>query len=276
MLNALLDLEQLDHNRFQAHAHQPSFRHSLFGGQVLAQALVAAGHTVKGRPVHSLHSYFLKSGHVNSSITYEVEFIRDGRSVSNRLVRAHQDDQLLLILNASFHQQEAGYEHQLTAPGERQEPEHLQKQFSQLDSAHLARVSQGLAQAPIDFIPFSKDLFETSKSDEHRARFWFRSNSRLTNSALHHYGALTFASDIGLLASALLPHETSLFSDKIFPASIDHSMWFHRQPNFNEWHQYITKSPWAGNARALCRGAIYDMADRLVASTAQEGLIRQR
>lgn len=276
MLKALLTLKTLDSQRFASTVHQPSFRKSLFGGQVLAQGLMAAGLTVHhARTLHSMHAYFLRPGHTNSPVTYAVQVLRDGKSISNRSVLAYQDEALIAQLNTSFHHQEPGYRHEITPTAPPIDPNHLQALRTEQDKINLAQAAGGLAETtPVEFVALSHDVFESQPSDQAQARFWFRSAERLDGTPLQHLCALAFASDIGLLASALLPHDTSLFANEVFPASLDHSLWFHRQPDFNQWHQYVTDSPWAGNARALCHGVIYNEKDQRVATVMQEGLIR--
>lgn len=276
MLSALLELKPLDSHRFESIVHQQSFRNSLFGGQVLAQGLMAAGQTLaKPRSLHSMHTYFLRPGHIESPVVYDVEVLRDGNSISTREVRAYQDQKLIAQINASFHRPENGFSHELAPPSGRISPSALKAQQARADNAHLARAAEGFAETgPLEFLAYSDHIFDTQATDQTEARFWFRSANPLEAPALNHQCALAFASDIGLLAAALLPHNSSLFGGEVFPASLDHAIWFHRAPDFNQWHQYITDSPWAGHARALCRGAVYDEQDRLVATVVQEGLIR--
>jgi acyl-CoA thioesterase-2 len=275
MLEQLLDLEAIDSQRFTTRNHQESFRKTIFGGQVLAQALMAAGRTVRNRPVHSLHAYFLRAGSVDSPVEYWVENLRDGNSVSSRSVRAVQEGELIFTMQASFHKHESGFEHQAYAPTEALPPETLREQFADANG-NLAREFEHLGVAPIDFVPYSRDIFEPQASESHSAQFWVRCRENLPADPLVHYCALAFASDLGLLATSLMPHPTSLFNGEVFPASMDHSIWFHRPPTFNDWHHYLTDSPWAGGGRGFCRGTLYDQQQRIVASVCQEGMIRPR
>lgn len=275
MLEQLLDLEAIDSQRFTTRNHQESFRKTIFGGQVLAQALMAAGRTVRNRPVHSLHAYFLRAGNVDSPVEYWVENLRDGNSVSSRSVRAVQEGELIFTMQASFHKNESGFEHQAYEPTQVLPPETLREQFSD-ENGNLAREFKHLGVAPIDFVPYSREIFDTQASENYSAQFWVRCREDLPADPLVHYCALAFASDLGLLATSLMPHPTSLFKGEVFPASMDHSIWFHRPPTFNDWHHYLTDSPWAGGGRGFCRGALYDQQQRLVASVCQEGMIRPR
>lgn len=275
MLARLLDLHQLDQSRFLTRNHQKNFRNTLFGGQVLAQALMAAGRTVDGRPPNSMHAYFLRAGVADSHVEYQVTCLRDGKSVSTRAVNAIQNNELIFSMSASFHGDEPGYKHQLRRPQASIAPNVLLQQAANANDLHLAReASEALGSTPIEIVPYDHSIFNKQSSDKAEVRFWARSAGTLGDEALRHYCALAFASDIGLLATSLLPHNASLFAGDVFPASMDHSIWFHAQPNFERWHQYITTSPWAGSARALCLGALYDESDNLVASVSQEGLIR--
>lgn len=274
MLTALLDLEPLAVDHYRTRQHQQNFRHSLFGGQVLAQALMAAGLTVEdGRPAHSLHAYFLRAGHAGSPVEFFVDRLRDGKHFSARSVSATQDSKLILTLHASFHTPEAGFNHQPPAPSKEPTPVALAEALSN-DKSPDRTIGSEINDPPLDYLPFNNHLKLTTPQADTEARCWTRARGPLPTTPLHHLCALAFASDVALLASALLPHDASLFSDTIFPASIDHSLWFHRVPVFNDWHQYITDSPWAGDARALCRGQFFDAAGQLVATVAQEGLLR--
>lgn len=275
MLEQLLDLQAIDSHRFTTRNHQESFRKTIFGGQVLAQALMAAGRTVRNRPVHSLHAYFLRAGRIDSPVEYWVENMRDGNAVSARFVRAIQEGSLIFTMQASFHKPESGFEHQAFTPGQSLSSEAMLNQ-SPDEGESIAREFSELGVAPIDFIPCDRSIFEAKPSDSHSSEFWVRCREPLPADPLKHFCALAFASDLGLLATSMLPHPTSLFHGEIYPASMDHSIWFHRTPSFNDWHHYLTDTPWAGNGRGFCRGALYDQQQRIVASVSQEGMIRSR
>lgn len=274
MLAQLLDLQPIGSHRFTTRNHQESFRKTIFGGQVLAQALMAAGRTVRNRPVHSLHAYFMRAGNVDTPVEYWVENLRDGNSVSSRAVRAIQEGEVIFNMQASFHKHEPGYEHQSSKPAHNIPPEKLLEQQDE-HSIATAKEFRQLGVSPIDFVPYSRNIFGKEAS-EASAQFWVRCNETLPDDPLYHYCALAFASDVGLLATAMMPHPTTLFSGDVFPASMDHSIWFHRQPTFNDWHQYLTESPWAGDGRGFCRGTVYDQKDQIVASVCQEGILRLR
>lgn len=275
MLAKLLDLRRLDATRFLAQHHQESFRNSLFGGQVLAQALMAAGLTTDERPPNSIHAYFLRAGVADRPIEYQVTVLRDGKSVSTRTINALQNDELIFSMSASFHQQEQGFHHQTSHPKDSIPPEVLLNDVLDTSDLHLLnRASKALGSTPIDVVPYNHDIFSKQPTTASEVRLWIRSAGALPAPVLSHYCALAFASDIGLLATSLLPHNASLFDGEVFPASMDHSLWFHNPPNFEHWHQYVINSPWADHARALCQGSVYDINNRLLASVSQEGLIR--
>lgn len=279
MLATLLELEALSPTLFRAHTHLESFRRTLFGGQVVAQALMAAGLTTDQRSVNSLHAYFLAAGKTTHPIDYEVDVLRDGRSFLTRGVKATQDGVCLFTLTCSFHIDEKGYEHQLEMPAGRIAVADLEsrRKSSLGDRASkgpIAEIPKNLEVEPLEFLAESDDLFSTDALSAEHVRFWVRTRDQLPDTPLAHACALAFASDLGLLASTLLKHDTSLFDGEVFPASLDHAIWFHRPANMYDWLEYITESPWAGGARGYARGALYDKSEKRIASTCQEGLIR--
>ena len=269
MLNQLLQLDRCGDTTFVTNSHQPSFRKTLFGGQVLGQGLVAAMHTVENRFPHSLHAYFLSAGTTELPVTYEVTLSRDGKSVSNRRVSVLQNDKMIFEMMCSFHSEEPGFEHQHAHPTESR----AATDFNEKIPASHASVAEFVGIDPIDYVSKNGDLFDVQAKAKTQTEFWVRSKTALSE-PYEHYGAMAFASDIGLLASTLLPHNTSLFAGQIMPASMDHVMWFHALPDFNQWHQYSVFSPWAGNARGLASGYLFDPKSLLVATVCQEGLIR--
>lgn len=274
MLDSLLGLESLGHNRFQNKCHQENFRQALFGGQVIAQALAAAHATVQDRAPHSLHAYFLRPGTTRAPVIYEVIEVRTGKTVSNREVIATQNGAQILRMLCSFHTSESGYQHQLVHPAQGTlKPEILQAREDLQTLPNEQTISECIGQVPLDYIAYDDLLFSARRNSHASTKFWIKSKSPLAVPASN-YAALAFASDIGLLASALLPHDTFLFSGDVFPASMDHAMWFHQAPQIDHWHQYETESLWASGARALCSGRIFDQSGTLVATVMQEGLIR--
>lgn len=278
MLDKIFTLETIGDQHFAAHHHQLNFRNALFGGQVLAQSLIAAGLTVKDRSPHSMHAYFLKPGHTQSPIFFEVGEALEGRSVSNRSVVAKQDEKIIFQCNVSFHLDEPGFEHEVTPPMPTPNPERLRQKLSPKELEQIQKIGECIGNPDIEVVPTDASqlsLEKQAKAANHSASFWFRAKYPLpTSSPLLHYAAMLFTSDIGLLASSLLPHGISLFDGRVFPASMDHAIWFHRPANFESWNLYETASPWTGNARGLCHGVIYNQDMQRVATVMQEGMIR--
>ena len=278
-LLSLLELRQLDENRFQGESKDIGSR-SVFGGQVLAQALNAATRTVApDRLAHSLHGYFVLPGDMEQPILYEVDRIRDGRSFTTRRVVAKQNDKAIFIMAASFQISEEGFDHQiemLNVPP----PESLESV-----SAIAGRMAEqfgfkprGLfaADSPIDARPVENiNPLKPGKRPPFR-HLWFRSNGEMPDEPARHRYVMAYASDFYLLISALLPHGVPLFMNTgLQIASIDHAMWFHRDFRADDWLLYAIDSPSASNARGFCRGNIFSRDGRLVASVTQEGLIRR-
>jgi acyl-CoA thioesterase II len=249
----------------------------VFGGQVLGQALVAATATVENRVAHSLHAYFLRRGDCNSPIVYEVDRARDGNHFSTRRVVAIQHGAQIFNLSASFQAQESGLEHQIERP-DVPPPEAL---------ADLATVYRDVAQhlpprirsvlerkRPFEFRPVEVLNPLDSRPREGRKHVWFRAIDRLPDDEALHRCLLAYVSDFHLLDTALLPHGITLGTPNLVIASIDHAMWFHRSVRVDDWLLYATDSPSASQARGFARGSIFSRDGRLVASTAQEGLMR--
>src|SRR5438105_365311 len=276
-----LDLEQLEVNLFRGQSTDLGGR-SVFGGQVIGQALVAAARTVADRVPHSLHAYFLLPGDMAAPIVYQVDRIRDGRSFTARRVQAIQHGEPILSMLASFQVAEAGLEHQQPMP-QVPPPESL-RSTSELREAWLSegganvpeRVREALRRpGPIEFRPVEPWNPLKPSVAEPRQAMWLRAVDRMPDDPLLHTCMLTYASDYHLIPTALRPHGASWMDGRTVVASIDHAMWFHRPARVDEWLLYTMDSPSAQGARGLARGLIYDRAGRLVASVAQEGLMRQ-
>ncbi len=274
-LTNLLELEQLDSNLFRSRFHRENFRNTLFGGQVLGQSLMAAACGLDERLPNSLHAYFLRPGNSQSPVIYDVETVRDGKSFSARRAVARQQGRAIFNMSASFHVQETGFHHAEPMPDAIPSPDELLEKQASSPHTYSSQISPGEHQTPFHYLPVEHDLFTSNRAQPARAHFWLKSVDPLPDASIYHYCALAFASDFGLLATALLPHEATLFSGKVMPASIDHAMWFHSN-NFrvDQWLLYATDSPWAGCARGFTRGLVYTQSGELVASTIQEGLIR--
>jgi acyl-CoA thioesterase II len=279
-LIALLDLEALEVNLFRGQSRDLGGK-SVYGGQVIGQALVAATRTVDGRTPHSLHAYFLRPGDMALPIVYEVDRIRDGRSFTARRVQALQNGQPILSMIASFQKAEDGLDHQFPMP-DVPAPEALEFQhdlrrrwvdaFPELPQRYRDAFVRDLA---IEFKPVTP--WNPLKPDvrEPRQQIWFRAAGRLPDDPLLHLCVLAYASDFNLLSTALLPHGRSWFSRDMVVASIDHALWFHRELRADDWLLYVMDAPTAQGSRGFSRGLIYDRQGRLVASVTQESLMRR-
>jgi acyl-CoA thioesterase-2 len=274
----LLDLEPIEVNIFRGNSPKDRSQR-VFGGQVLGQALVAAGRTVEGRFCHSLHAYFLIGGDPKVPILYEVDRSRDGQSFSSRRVVAIQHGRPIFHMSVSFQVEEPGLEHQIDA-GAYPSPDSLPSEddFRRkiADKVPVEYRDYFLRQRPIELRPVDRmDIFGEEKRPPHQA-VWVRATGKLPADVALQQCVLAYASDMTLLDTSLLPHGIGWFSDKIQMASIDHAMWFHRPFRADEWLLYLQDSPSASGARGFNRGLVYASDGRLVASVAQEGLMRVR
>ncbi|SDK20541.1 acyl-CoA thioesterase II [Microbulbifer yueqingensis] len=275
-LSKLLDVEELDSNLFRSRQHVENYRKVLFGGQVLGQALMAATRTVEGRLPHSLHAYFLRPGSSDLPVIYDVDPIRDGGSFTTRRVVAKQHGRAIFNMSASFHIQEPGFDHQADMPtGDIPEPESLKNTQQLAEEAGMDTEANDQRRYMIDFRPVDPESYFDREVREARCMFWLRAEGEMSDDPLEHRCALSYASDMALLGTALQPHPISLFDPHLMPASLDHAMWFHRDFRADDWLLYVTDSPSASGARGFCRGQLFTRDGVLVASTAQEGLIRQ-
>jgi acyl-CoA thioesterase-2 len=274
-----LDLERLEANLFRGASTDLGGR-SVFGGQVIGQGLVAAERTVDGRAPHSLHAYFLLPGDVAAPIVYEVDRLRDGASFSARRVQAIQHGRPILSMIASFHAAERGAEHAAPMP-EVPPPEALPPAAEQRDAWLAAagpvhpRVADALRRpSAIEFRAVRPGNPLRPAPGEPRQEYWFRAVDRVPDDPALHRALLAYASDFTLIGAALRPHGRSWWQPEMKVASLDHALWFHRPARIDEWLLYVQDSPSAQAARGLARGAVYDRSGRLVASVAQEGLMR--
>ena len=279
-LVALLSLETIEENLFRGASQDLGFP-QLFGGQVLGQALSAACQTViADRHVHSLHGYFLRAGDALLPVVYQVERVRDGGSFSTRRVTAIQKGQPIFFCSASFQADEPGFEHQPSMPEGIEAPENLPSEMD-LFSPHAERIPQPMRDKifcakPIQIRPVNPGDPFRPKPSEPLNMYWFKADGSLSaNPALHKY-LLAYASDFGLLTASLRPHGASFWQPDMQVASLDHALWFHRDLKMDDWHLYVQESPWSGGARGFSRGSIFNRTGELVASVAQEGLIRRR
>ncbi|MER5493872.1 acyl-CoA thioesterase [Streptomyces sp. NPDC002454] len=276
----LLDLERIEENIFRGRSHA-SVVPRVFGGQVAAQALVAAGRTAPAdRPAHSLHAYFLRPGDPGAPIVYSVDRIRDGRSFTTRRVVAVQHGQPVFHLSASFQAHEEGLEHQAPVPPS-VDPETLPTAAETLDryaDVLLPGVPDRLAEArrAIDLRYVDEPPFASlGRPREPRSQVWFRAAGKLVDDPLLHVCLVTYVSDMTLLDSVLLAHGRGGWAvGDVVGASLDHAMWFHRPFRADEWLLYDQESPSASGGRGLGQGRIYTRDGRLAVTVIQEGVIR--
>ena len=285
-LIGLLNMSPLGDNRFQGECRDLGFR-SLFGGQVLGQSLSAAMQTLPGAETrdhvdwwpHSLHAYFLQPGNTRDPLTFEVTCTRDGRSFANRQVLVYQGDTAVMSFMCSFHRHEDGFDHQDAMP-EAVGPEGV---ASQLELArqwrdcfperlqHIYTADQPIEMRVVDPVNiFQPDVRQPRK------HVWMKTESGLSGSVRQHATMLAYASDFNLITTSLHPHGVSVFQREMQVASLDHSIWFHRPFRMDDWLLYSIDSPSASGGRGFCRGQIFNQDGLLVASVAQEGLIRKR
>lgn len=275
----LLELEAIEQDIFRG-SNRDIGSGRIFGGQVLAQSLVAARRTVgKGRPAHSIHGYFILAGDLDVPVVYFVDRLRDGRSYTTRRVTAIQHGKAIFNLSASFHTPEEGLSHQVAMP-DVPPPEELRSELDQIreradeippDLRPVITQDRPLDFRPVEILdPFSPD------PSEPRRHVWVRARGTMDDRNLHHQAVLAYASDYGLLAPALQPHGLTFRSPDVMVASLDHSMWFHRPFRVDEWLLYVIESPVTGGGRGFARGTFFTRDGTLVASVAQEGVVRVR
>jgi len=276
---ALLDLEPIEVNIFRGQSRSLGTKR-VFGGQVLAQALVAAGRTVEEeRHAHSLHAYFLLPGDVEAPIVYQVERLRDGGSFTTRRVTAVQHGRPICNTSVSFHRTEGGLEHQATAlpdvPGPDDLPSEVElaRRMGHLFPDPLRAVYT--EERPIEWRPVDPvNPFDPQRREPPVNHVWIRAVDAVPGGRLMQQAVLAYASDYSLLGAALLPHGRSFLQPTMQAASLDHALWFHRPFDAHEWLLYSMDSPSASGALGFTRGTLHTRDGRLVASTAQEGLIR--
>jgi acyl-CoA thioesterase-2 len=278
-LISILDLEPLEQNLFRGRSPQQGWQR-VFGGQVLGQALVAAVRTVsEERFAHSLHAYFLLPGDPSLPIIYEVERTRDGGSFTTRRVKAIQHGRTMFAMSVSFHLNEPGYDHQIAMP-KVPFPEDLPTE-ADLKTKMLAILPPELRsywerERPIELRPVDVSRYFAREKRNPEQCIWMRASGRLPDTLSLHQCVLAYASDFSLLDTALIAHGKLMFDKDVQLASLDHALWLHRPFRADDWLLYAMDSPSSHGARGFCRGSVYTRDGTLVASVAQEGLMRQR
>ena len=273
----LLELEPLEHNIYRGE-NRDIGTGRIYGGQVLAQSLIAASRTVEDeRPIHSLHGYFILPGDLAAPVVYFVDRLRDGGSFTTRRVTAIQHGRAIFNMSASFHRQEPGPDHQSPMPDVPPPdalPSELELLRSMSDRIPDALRSVLLQERPLDIRPVDPvDPFDPEPRAAVR-RVWIRSLEPVGPSQARHRAVLAYASDYGILGSALQPHGITFRRSNVMVASLDHAIWFHRPVDVNQWLFYDMRSPVSADARGFALGTFYTGDGRLVASVAQEGLVR--
>ena len=275
----LLTLKKKDEHNFEGNNYKTAWGR-VFGGQVLGQSLHAAYQTVQeNRIAHSMHGYFILGGDINFPINYHVDTIRDGRSFTTRRVVAFQKGKAIFNMAASFHIKEEGESHQINMPNvltpdllltDLQQAEGLQHK----DPERFQRLMKAHPQI-FEFKPVDKAIFLQTQNSPPLAHIWFRKKEKIKGSLPLQQQILAFASDYSLLLSATLPHREKLMNAKMYYASLDHALWFHRDFKIDDWLLYAIESPSASNARGFSRGSIFNKNGVMVASVTQEGLMRK-
>ncbi|MGB6428667.1 MAG: acyl-CoA thioesterase II [Methyloceanibacter sp.] len=277
-LLAILDLEMLEQNLFRGVSPQVGWQR-VFGGQVIGQALVAAYRTVENRTAHSLHGYFLRPGDPSLPIIYEVDRIRDGGSFSTRRVVAIQHGHAIFSMGASFHKFEEGLSHQMQMP-EVPAPESLPSE-AELKDLLIDRLPPQVRtywerERPIEIRPVDLTRYLSPEKRAATQQVWIRATGSLGDDLPLNQCVLAYASDFTLLDTALIAHGRFVFDPSLMLASLDHAIWFHQSFRADDWLLYAQDSPSSGGGRAFCRGSLFTRSGELVASTAQEGLVRER
>lgn len=273
----LLDIEQLEVDLFRGIGSGGETTTRIFGGHVIAQALMAAYRTVPDRLCHSLHAYFIRPGDPEIPVIYQVDRARDGGSFTTRRVVAIQHGKQIFNLSASFHIDEEGWDHQHAMP-DVGKPEAWPNR-TELRESEVAKIPEKfhadfLRERPIELREVAPRDFFTPEKTTDSNQLWFRMEAAKEQGPQMQHCLLAYASDMNLLGSSLRPHGLTWFQGSVMSASLDHAMWFHGPIQFSDWHLYDLDAPWTGKARGFNRGAIYSADGTRVASVAQEGLVR--
>jgi acyl-CoA thioesterase-2 len=276
----ILDLEQLEHNLYRGRSPSASWQR-VFGGQVISQALVAAYRTIEsGRHVHSLHGYFMRPGDSSRPIVFQVERLRDGKSFSTRRVTAIQNGFAIFSLEASFQVREDGMEHQFAFPVDVPHPDTLMS-ITEVITRYGDAVPENIRrywmrERPVEVKPVILQHYTSRERLPPFQQIWIRVTGPVPDDQAMQSVVLAYLSDLTLLDTSTFAHGRALFDPDIQAASLDHAMWFHRNDPLDGWLLYSQDSPSTTGARGFTRGLIYSQAGTLIASVAQEGLIRVR
>ncbi len=276
-LLALLDIEQLEVDLFRGFGSGGETSTRIFGGHVIGQSLAAAYRTVDNRLCHSLHAYFIRPGNPDFPVVYQVDRARDGGSFTTRRVVAIQNGKQIFNMSASFHVDEGGWDFQHDMP-DVQGPEGLANR-AELRDKYVDQIPERLKPdflrpRPIEVREVApRDLLNPVPENDLN-HMWFRMEAAKGQSPQMQHCLLAYASDMNLLGSSLRPHGLTWFTGDVMSASLDHAMWFHAPIRFEDWHLYSMDAPFTGGGRGFNRGKIFNESGQLVASVAQEGLIR--
>jgi acyl-CoA thioesterase II len=273
----LLELEEIEKNIFRGQSQDMGFK-NVFGGQVLGQALSAASYTVPPeRSAHSLHAYFLRPGDATKPIVYTVENMSDGKSFTTRRVKAVQKGRPIFFMSASFQREETGFEHQdkmPDVPGPEGIASEKEMALKNVDQIPISIRDKILCETPIEMRPVNPVNPFNPKKMPARKYIWIRTIKALPENAATHRYMLAYASDFNLVSTSLYPHGHTFWETELQAASLDHAMWFHRPFRMDHWLLYAIESPNASQARGMSIGRVFTQDGQLVATAAQEGLIR--
>ncbi|WP_420587120.1 acyl-CoA thioesterase [Ruegeria sp.] len=274
----LLDIERLEVDLFRGTGSGGETPTRIFGGQVVAQALAAAYRTVENRMCHSLHAYFIRAGDPSIPVIFQVDRARDGGSLTTRRVVAIQHGNQILNMSASFHVQDDGWDHHHAMP--KMDAPETYPARADLRQRYVDQVPEGwrgelLRDRPIEVREVDhQNPFSPGKSNDAN-QIWFKMNAAAGTDPVTQHLILAYASDMYLMTSGMRPHGLSWYTGEVNGASLDHSLWFHAPVHFENWHLYSMDSPWSGHGRNFNRGSVYAEDGTLVASVAQEGLMRK-
>ena len=278
-LASLFEMEKIEQGLYRGQSWDLGFR-ALFGGQVLGQSIAAAYKTVEdGRVIHSLHSYFLLPGDAQKPVVYDIENVRDGRSFSSRRVKAIQNGRTIFDMTASFQKPETGLSHQFADMSKVPPPEDVAQDIRFYEDNYDSlseRMKESLSyHRPVDIRTVDSANAYTAEKREPKRAIWIKGRDELNSPLPVHQASLAYASDYQFLSTSLQPHGLAVHDKSLRLATIDHAMWFHKPFRFDDWLLYEMESPFSGTGRGIVQGKVFDKQGVLVATTVQEGLMRQ-